>query len=137
MTLTEARNAMFDIFYTGVWQATGYKVKWPDLPEFKPTDDIPWARVHLLHQNGGQGSLSGDLGAKRWDRAGVLTIQIFTPIGTGLSEGYNMAQNVLTAYEGTAIQSLWFRNARIREAPSDGAFNQINVVIDFEYDEVH
>lgn len=137
MTLTDARNAIFDIFYAGYWQATGYKVKWPDLPEFKPVNEVPWARVNLQHQRGGQGSLSGAAGSKRWDRNGVLTIQIFTPIGTGLSEGYNMAQSVMALYEGVAVESLWFRNVRVNEAAPDGAFNQINVVIDFEYDEVH
>lgn len=137
MTLLEARDAMFDIFFTGVWQATGYIVKWPDMAEVKPPLDEPWARVTVQHNLGGQASLSGDAGSKRWERAGVLTIQLFAPVGTGLKEAYNRAQAVVNTYEGSSSGSLWFRNVRVVDAEGDGAFTQTNVVIDFEYDDVH
>lgn len=48
--------------------------------------------------------------------------------------GYTLAQSILVAYRA-AKGSVWYRNPRFREVPdTNGAYSQINVMIDFTYD---
>lgn len=134
MTFSEARDAIMQVFYS-VWSTTGYPVFWTDLPGDKPTTQIPWARVTLKHNLGGQASLSGETGCRMFNRSGTLFIQVFVPVGGANAKGYNLAQKVANAFEDAKID-VWFRNTRMREEGVSGAFEQTNVLTDFQYDEV-
>ena len=97
-----------------------------------------YARFFIRHFTGGQSTLSGELGRRQFTRSGVITVQVFVPFGKdGLSEGYRIGRLVAEAYEGESTDDgVWFRNVRINEVgPSDKWF-QINVLADFQYDEV-
>lgn len=143
-TYSEAVDAILEVFKTA-WDANAPN---PTLVDYQnvsvannvklpPDAELSWARVTLEHLDGGQGSLSGGLGTQRYDRDGNLTIQIFTPAGTGLSEGHSLAKIVTDAYDGIATSNgVWFRNARVNEIGPDGDWYQINVIIDFNYDEI-
>ena len=133
MTFLEARDAMYNVFYS-VWDVT-HPVAWGDLPATPPSTDTPWARVKLLHTGGGNGSLAGDSGCRRFKRTGILTISIFAPVGSGLTQPYALAQKVSNAYEDARLD-VWFRNTRIREMGASGAFEQVDVLTEFFYDEV-
>lgn len=136
MTLTEARDQITELFTTA-WATTGHTVVFDDKPGSKPTTEAPWARFLVRHAAGAQGSLAGDNGRRRWTRTGFVTVQIFTPIGEGLSRSDVLAKIVLDAYEGqTTSGGAWFRNARANEIGPDGDWFQVNVLVDFEYDEV-
>lgn len=134
MTFNEARDIMFATFMSA-WKGTGYPVVWTDVPADVPTSETTWARVVLRHADGGQGSLAGDTGVKRWKRAGTLFVQVFAPVGGGSSAGYNAAEAVVNAFQA-AKDCVWYRNIRMNEIGASGAFEQINVLVDFTYDEV-
>lgn len=134
MTFEEARDEMFATFLNA-WKGKGFPVVWTDVPADVPSSETVWARVVLRHANGGQGSLSGDTGVKRWRREGTLFVQVFSPIGDGSSAGYNAAQTVVHAFQA-ARDCVWYRNIRMNEIGANGAFEQINVLVDFTYDEV-
>lgn len=134
MTLSEARNIMLGIF-RDVWGPLGFYVAWPDIPANIPAEPVIWARPSILHSTCGQVSLSGATGSIRWGRSGSLIIQIFAPVGEGLTRLYELAQLVMNAYQ-RARGSVWFRNIRIKEAGPDGGFNQFNVIVDFDYDDI-
>jgi hypothetical protein len=86
---------------------------------------------------GNQASLANDGGRRRWERTGLVTVQIFVPAGEGLSEAYSLAKTVADAYEGTTTASgVWFRNVRVNEVGADGAWFQVNALIEFIYDEI-
>ena len=133
MNVTEARDKIYNIFRT-VWGQRG-PVVWCDIPATPPSEDIPWAKVRLQHTNGGQSSLSGESGSRRFSRRGIVAISIFVPVGGGQTEAYELAQMVANAYEDARLD-VWFRNTRIREMGASGAFEQMDVLSDFHYDEV-
>ena len=197
-TFTQANESILGLFHA-VWDdwveyenVAGVTRKRDGIQQLgKPPSNDPWARVILRHFAGGQASLGG--ARSRYERIGLLTIQIFVPIGKGLSEGYELARIVAGAYEGKTGEDVqayerdeiteefkldsmgnlilaykkdsmdnpildsmgnripimqttgvWFRNVRITEiGPSEtveneagGDWFQINVWVNFEYDEV-
>lgn len=135
MTYDEARDIINTVFLNA-WGATNFPVVWRDVPGSVPTSETPWARVTLRHATGRQASLAGESGAQRWERTGTVFVQIFSPIGDGSKKGYELAQLVTNAYQSARGSDVWFRNVRINELGSDGAFESFNVLADFSYDDV-
>lgn len=115
---------------TAIYQNTGDQ----DIP----TGTASWARVNLQHIGGRQSSLAGAGSTTRWDRDGLLTIQVFTAVGEkGLSRAHQLGKVIADAYEGAATASgVWFRNVRLNEVGPDGEWFQVNVLIEFRYDEI-
>lgn len=139
MTATYAQ-AVDDILglFKVAWDTTGYTAIYTNVAGDTPDDEEdPWARVTIQHTDGGQGSLTGGLGTTRWTRFGILTVQLFVPSGEGLSEAHTLGKLVTDAFEGVSTTNgVWFRNVRINEIGPDGEWYQVNVLVDFTYDEV-
>lgn len=134
MTFDEAVDEMLGVF-TAAWTPTGFPVVWTDVPGNPPTTETPWARVTVKHATGRQGSLAGEVGTRIFDRTGTIFIQVFTPVGQSMSESYRLAQLLVNAYEDARLE-VWFRNTRMKEVGASGAFEQVNVLSDFLYDDV-
>lgn len=103
----------------------------------KPHAD-PWAAVTVRHGPSAQGALANHQGVRRWDRFGVVTVQIFAPLerGGGLALGESLSKVARRAFEGKETAShVWFRGATINEVGVDGPWFQFNAVADFVYDE--
>ena len=133
MTPEQAVDAIYKMFLD-VWGTTN-PIVWSDFNNRPPTDNVPWARVILRHVDGRQSSLAGALSTQHYDSSGVLTAQIFTPIGRGQTECYQLATQVRNAFQDARLD-VWFRNIRLNERGASGSFNQIDVRMDFIYDEV-
>lgn len=133
----ETANDEILAFFATVWALTGLTALYENVEGAKPTSQEAWARVSLRHGPSGQGSLSGAHSTIRYNRTGILTVQIFIPNGQGLSRGYELGKIVVDAFEGKATNSqVWFRNAHVNEiGPSDEWF-QLNVTVEFLYDEI-
>lgn len=130
MTFDEARDLMLKVF-NDVW--TPRAVAWTDVPG-DPSEAI-WARPVVRHAVGRQGSLADDTGQIRYERRGILWIQIFAPIGDGSTSGYAAAQEVVNAYQAAKLD-VWFRNVRLEEMGNDRAGERFDVKADFEYEDV-
>lgn len=135
MTFDEARDEILGVFLA-VWKPLGYPVVWTDVPADVPSTATVWARVTVRHATGRQASLAGEDGARRWNRTGTLYVQVFAPVGDGSASAYAAAQVVANAYQAARGLGVWFRNTRINEVGASGAFEQINVLTDFSYDDV-
>ena len=133
MNVDVARDAMYGVFLAA-WDVA-YPVAWGDLPATPPATETQWAAVKLLHTGGGQISLSGETGTRRFNRRGIIRISIFVPAGGGQTKAYQLAQQVANAYEDSKLD-VWFRNIRINDKGASGAFQQTDVLADFSYDEV-
>jgi hypothetical protein len=131
MNSRTARNTMLAVFKT-VWDSTGYVVKYDDVPGSVPTTEVPWSRVTVRHMDGGQRGFGNS--SRLYEAKGTLTVQVFAPIGDGNKKAYDLAYSVMKAFRD-AKTSVMFRNHRIREVGNSGAFEQINVLIDFSYDD--
>ena len=135
-TFAQATDDILGIF-KDAWDPTTYEAIYTNIAGEVPTGTDPWARATLQHVGGGQASLTGGLGTTRWNRTGFLTVQVFVPIGEGLSGAHNLAKIIADAFEGASTPNgVWFRNVRVNEVGPDGDWYQVNVVVDFEYDEV-
>jgi hypothetical protein len=98
----------------------------------------PWARAMVRHATGRQRSM-GNAGNRLFQRNGVVTLQIFVPAGKqGLVVADRLGRIVVDAFEGeeTSAGNVWFRNTTYREVGVDGAWFQVNVTSEFEYDTV-
>lgn len=135
-TFQVAKDEILGVFKTA-WDTTGHIALYENVAGAVPPTVAPWARVSLRHLSGRQASLAGGSGKRRYDRDGLITVQIFVPSGEGLLEAYNLAKIVADAFEGAATASqVWFRDVRINEVGPDGSWFQVNVVAGFTYDEI-
>lgn len=115
------------------------RVEWPGVDAGDPPPaDKPYARITLRHTTSRQATF-GPTGGRRFTRPGLITVQVFTPLsgGQGLSLAEKCAIIARDAFEGRGTASgIWFRNARIQEIGPDGTWYQMNVLVEFVYDEL-
>lgn len=137
-TFAEARDAMAKLF-TDAWKLANptFPIIYDDLGEPQiPKTEKPWARLTIRHNRGEQETLANPLGQRLFSRDGLVTVQIFTPRGEGLTRAYILAKVAADAFEGQATPNgVWFRSVRLREVGPDGNWYQVNVIADFEYNE--
>lgn len=124
---------------TEAWKTANptYALQYDDLgtPQ-TPKTETPWARVTIRHNRGEQETLANALGNRLFMRDGLITVQVFTPSGKGLTRAYELAKVAADAFEGRATPGgVWFKNVRLREIGPDGNWFQVNVIADFEYNE--
>lgn len=135
MTYNEGYDAILAVFKTA-WDTTGFEAAYADVPAPEVPDGESWARATVDHLDGGQASLTGADSTKRWNRLGLVSIQIYSPIGDGGIAGRALAQTMVNAYQAAKV-GVWFRNVRMVEVPKNqGAWKVFNVFADFEYDDV-
>lgn len=132
MTPDQARDEMLAVFKVA-WDTTGLAAIYTDVPGSVPTGDAAWARVTIRHAEGGQTGF-GATEVKRYTQGGTLTAQVFAPVGDGSTRAYALIQLLLLAFS-QARGSVWYRNQRFKEAGADGAFEQINFLTEFTYDD--
>lgn len=112
--------------------ANSLPVEWPDLPFDKP-DTGSYIKYTIRHAIGLQAALSMNAAKKRlWENAGVCGVIVNSPIASGNTVGYTLA-NLLKSALRANNSAVWFRNIRIRELGSEGGYTQITVLWDFEY----
>ena len=139
-TIDQARDEMLGVFREA-WVASSASqqlpVMWPDVDDDLPTEGA-WARVSINHGTGGQATLSGDTGKRRYRHTGFIVVQLFTTRGDGLVLNGQLCTIVKQAFEGvtTCPGQVTFYRVRVREIGPDGQWFQTNVLADFEYDEV-
>lgn len=138
-----ALEAICGVFVT-VWKKDGKPLPcdYPNvefsLGQMARTD--MWARWRAQHSTMGQQTLATVDGKRRWNRTGFVTIQLFTQANKGVTGAYEVAEKVLKAYQGQPLPGgAWFRNVRIIEPTTqenNGLWFQLNVVLDFEYEQI-
>ena len=141
LTQAEARDeiltrlkAVVDAITTG----SRPELVWDDTVDTVPRDKTSkWARVSLRHLDAEQATLANQDGVRRWRRVGVLAVQLFTPLGDGLTLADSVSSTIRGGFEGySTAGGVWFRRPRTQEVGADGPWFQVNVLVDFEYDEV-
>lgn len=138
--ITQARDEILTRFRTE-WLADGISSPVPltfeDFESDLASGNAPWARVTVRHATGEQATLTDGSGKNRFRRTGTVFVQIFTPFGDGLSKADALATIAARAFEGKETPlHVWFRDVRYVEVGRDGQFYNVNVLADFEYDEV-
>lgn len=103
----------------------------------RPEREHAFARVSIRHTSGRQKTLGG-IGQRRFRNFGVVNIQVLAPFkdGTGVAVTQKLAQVCKDAYEGNRTDNVWFRGCRWQEIGRDGPWYQINLLIEFEWDQI-
>ncbi len=154
LTYEEARDYILDKFKAAwdvpavktLMQSGGYGNVAPEVEyqNVKPAKNAlsdgnkPWARATVRHATAEQRSM-GTTGGRIFTRRGVVTVQIFVPVGKqGLVLADRLGKMAADAFEGeeTSTGDIWFRNVTYREVGVDGNWFQVNALAEFEYDAV-
>lgn len=141
----QARDAILALF-NEAWRdaapaalgGADVRVEWPGRETLDPPPvDAPWARVSIQFFDGGQRSL-GSAGDRRFERQGIVTVQVFTPKATGTADLDALVKIARDAFEGTrtADGEVWFRHTRRVDIGQDGVWEQVNVLSEFSFEEV-
>ena len=135
LTFEQATDEILDLFHAA-WDSS-IPVHHEEVRKQRSKDENAWATTQIRHAAGRQTTLASANGSSRFAREGLLTIQIFAPGGKGLQDAYALAKVAVDAYEGSATPGgVWFRNVRLNEVGRDGKFFQVNVLVEFLYDEL-
>lgn len=101
-----------------------------------PPDNAPWIRFNVQHNDGFQASM-GSPNANRFERRGILTIQIFQPENQYGLVAQGHADTIHTLYSGLEDSGIHYFDTFVREAGNDGfGWYQINVVTTFKYEQI-
>jgi hypothetical protein len=139
-TVQNARDEIYALIQAA-WVASGTSafLVFDDMKGLTPDNQNPWARASVRHTSGGEISISGGVGKRRYNRTGTLYVNLFAQPGDGLRALDPLVKIVLDAYEGkTTPSGVWFTKAQVRELgllPSPGYY-QLNVLVNFSYDEI-
>ena len=141
-TLTQARDEILDVFVTA-WLADANTMNVPilywDVKDDPPAAPNPYVRVNVQHNStGGQATLQGEVGSRRYRRFGQAIAAIWAPIGDGLQDADTYATVARDAFEGTVTSpgNVIFRDVNVVEVGPDGGRFRVNVLAEFEYDEI-
>jgi len=145
-----ARDEIFALlnvaWLAGAAAIVGYvpEIRWQGVTKETKIDESKfWARVSMQSVGGEQASLSncaGAIGQKHYTDFGLIFVQLFAPMAAQqatmkLGRLAMLARNV---YRGVSTDNkVWFRNARINNLEDELQFHRLNVVAEYEYDELH
>lgn len=145
----QARSEMFALF-NDAWTANaativGYvpEVRWQGKElSTKPDNSKFWARVSIQSVIEQQATLSNcviEPGKKKYESAGLVFVQLFAP--KSVDNSYELLQQLAkvarNAYRGkTTPGNVWFRNVRINTLAPEQLSYRLNVVSEYEFDEI-
>jgi hypothetical protein len=101
----------------------------------KPDTPTKWARLSIIFNTGSQFSL-GKVGNRRFQRLGLVIVQIFTPANSGTNDNDTLAKSVVDLFDGVRISDLSLYSGRVTTVGNDGEYYQQNAVIEFDFQEI-
>lgn len=134
MNYLEATDEMSRVV-NSVLVAEGVLAKWEDVPANEMDGETTWAKIFIQHSKGNISALGGVNLLRKFQRDGVILVQVFAPVGQGKLQAMEVAQLVSNAYEDEKGDVL-YRNVTVQEIGAEGSFWQALVRIEFEYDDV-
>lgn len=148
-TRSEARDEMFtrirEVVELNGEAVFGFipEMRWQFVKEPATPETPSWLRSTLQHIDSDQTTLStnvGKPGQKRYTSYGLMYVQFLLSKADDESAMNGDALAVLIQKEFRDKQSqnaIVYRNIRILELPSENQYHRLNVVAEFEYDEVN
>ena len=136
-SLSQAREAVYQHWVDNVPSGLDAWTFENELGFREPDQDKTWARLVVRTLPGGQETLGGT-GNRKFRRQALVAVQVFTPLGSGLGAGDDLAQAVRELYEAKSISGLDFTNGTISEITpgQDEKTFQHNIVVSFSYEEI-
>lgn len=140
LTNAQARDDMIGHVRTA-WLAdsgsSSIAMQYPDVAGFNKPASGPWSRLMIQHVTGQKASLGNSNGVAKYDRTGLLTVEIFTTPNDGLLKADSLVKILTDALEGSkTTNGVDFLNVRFNELGKFEAWEQTNVIAEFSYEEV-
>lgn len=136
-TLVEAKQIILDAFVLGWAAQTPVFITGEDHDD--PPIDAPFVRITIRHFTRNQETLGGT-GARKFEAAGSIVVQVFAPLDEGTTPADNLASNVQAILEaktltgaGTEVHT---NSATITEIGETDDGYQINVSTSFYYQQI-
>lgn len=130
-TFAAAKESIIQQFVTDWGANSAYTI---DNEEFTPPTNAPWVRVAVRHVASQQTSL-GAVGNRKFDREGLVLIQVFGRLDRGTNAVDDLAEKALAIYEGKSIDKIWFTSTVIREVGPLEGWYQISLDAQFTWTE--
>ncbi len=140
-TVASARDEILLHFRTAWDLGTSTRLLYEDRHRDVP-NNANYARIMVMHNIVEHVTIGGRVGSggsgQRFRRFGLVTVQIYTISGDGLSVNDVLVQLALDAFEGqrTGLDRIEFRNVRSNEIGQTGPWFQTNVIAEFVYDRI-
>ena len=131
-TANEARVDIYNRFNT-LW-ANATPVTFDNEKFNPPANEAPWARLSIRNISAAQETL-GKVGNRKYERKGLISIQIFTKTNSGVSAADTFSEAAKNIFEGTSFNNVIANNAVIKEIGVSDGYYQHLVQIDFFYTE--
>lgn len=130
-TIAESRKSIYDRFITQWGSTSAFTF---ENEKFTPPPELPWVRLSVRNLTGEQETL-GPIGLRKYDRRGIIAIQVFVLADTGLSQADALSKTAQDIFEGVSFSGVHTDNSNIRENGIDGKWLMMLVEIFFFYDE--
>lgn len=118
------------------WAPTGFIINYPNKVERIPDASTPWARVMIEITKSNQRTISRP--GQIYTTSGILIIQVFTPVGTGISstQTTDLVKLLLDALRGQDTPGgLFFMEVTPQPGKLSGHWFQTNVSSLWQCDE--
>lgn len=117
-----------------------------DNADFDHPDDSPWLQCNILwnEESGDQGMVTGQqtmgsVGQRTFRLSGLLSIQVYAPIGHGDRESLIVVDLITQSFRGITADNITYRTAAIPTGPKrtqNGKWWQTDVVCSWYTDEL-
>lgn len=137
-TQAEARDALSGLV-TSTWQdvAEDAPLLYGDVEGDPPGEPTLWGRLEIQFDLGSRITIGNDPGAAVYRRGGQLFVQVFTPHGDGPAESDRVVEALVRALEHPGqVGGVRLRNVSPQPGASDGAWFQVNVFAEFQFDRI-
>lgn len=131
-TIAQAREIIYDHFISQWGSRTKYTF---DNEQFTPVKGVAWARLTVRHTGAALESFGG-LGNRRYERFGLLLIQVFVPAGSGRKALDDHADFLKTMLEGKTVNGIRLAALVPRESAPEALWEGIVCEVPFAYSEV-
>lgn len=140
-----AIDEVFGLFKTA-WDAgsgaiVGYvpTILWPGLDKGVPDASEFYVRISTQQVGSNQSTLSENVvsqGSKRFESFGLIFVQIFAPKREHILPLANKLANFTQKIFRDKTENVILKNAKINELPIENGLIRINVITEFEFDEI-
>ena len=134
-TTLQARERIYQTFLDEIGLDPATRVTFAN-ESFRPPVGQSWVRLTVLHQTGNQETLGG-VGVRRFLRQGIIAVQLFFPLDTGMRDMDTLLATARSIFEGRVLPGpIWCTDANASEAGPVEGWYQFNIDTNFSYEEV-
>lgn len=126
--INQAREAIYQRFVTAWGSTSPYTF---DNESFSPPSDA-WVRLSVRNTDSGQETL-GAIGNRKFLREGMVWLQVFVPLDSGLKDADTLSEAFRTIFEGVSFSNINFNRVVIKEGSPENQWYRVVAQAFFNY----